>query len=120
VKKANGKRSNYPKNHNMRKLHHIGIPVSKAVTGETYHEDLKLWYTSSAASPNKLEFLRFDSGCPFPEIVKTTAHIAYEVPDLRAAMMGKKILYGPFTPSGGMDVVFIEEEGIPIELDFFY
>jgi hypothetical protein len=104
----------------MRKLNHIGIPVKESVPGEKYHSELKLWYTSADDSQNKIEFLRFDKGCPFPDLVQSTAHIAYEVPDMKEALAGKKILYGPFTASQGMDVVFIEEEGVPIELDYFY
>lgn len=30
-----------------------------------------------------------------------------------------KVIYGPFVPVPGMTVAFIEEEGIPIELDYF-
>ena len=104
----------------MRKLNHFGIPVTSPVAGESYNSELHLWCTQVDASPNKIEFLRFDKGCPFPEKVQTTAHIAYEVPDMQEALKGAKVLYGPFTPVKGMDVAFIEEEGIPIELDYFY
>lgn len=101
----------------MRTLDHFGIPVSKIASGELYNEELKLYYTDVAASPNKIEFLRFTEECPFPELVKTTAHIAYSVPSVEEAIQGTKVLYGPFYPVEGMTVAFIEEEGIPIELN---
>ncbi len=104
----------------MRTLNHIGIPVTTSVQGEMRNEELYLWYTNVAASANKIEFLRFEEECPFPEIVKTMPHIAYEVSSMEDALKGAKILYGPFTPVVGMDVCFIEEEGVPIELDYFY
>lgn len=104
----------------MRTLNHFGIPVTTPVAGEMHNDDLNLWYTDVAASPNKIEFLRFEPGCPFPEKVQTMSHIAYEVDSMEEALKGAKILYGPFTPVEGMDVAFIEEEGVPIELDYFY
>ena len=63
----------------MRKLHHFGIPVTNPVDGETHNDELHLFCTDVAASPNKIEFLRFEKGCPFPELVQTMPHIAYEV-----------------------------------------
>lgn len=54
------------------------------------------------------------------EQVQKTAHIAYQVSSMDESLKGAKILYGPFTPVIGMDVAFIEEEGIPIELDYFF
>ena len=39
---------------------------------------------------------------------------------MEEALKDATILYGPFTPVAGMDVAFIEEEGVPIELDYFY
>ncbi|MEN6363400.1 MAG: hypothetical protein ABFC90_12300 [Bacteroidales bacterium] len=104
----------------MRKLNHFGIPVTCAMAGEMRNEVLHLWYTDVDASSNKIEFLRFDKECPFPEKVKTMPHIAYEVNSMEDELKGATLLYGPFTPVEGMDVAFIEEEGIPIELDYFY
>ncbi|MFR9503303.1 MAG: hypothetical protein SNH73_02475 [Rikenellaceae bacterium] len=101
----------------MRTFDHVGIPVSKIESGELYNADLFLYHTDVAASPNKIEFLRFTDECPFPELVKTTAHIAYSVPSVEEAVVGAKVLYGPFNPAPGMTVAFIEEEGIPIELN---
>ena len=42
------------------------------------------------------------------------------MPNMQEALKGAKVLYRPFTPVKGMNVAFIEEEGIPIELDYFY
>ncbi len=104
----------------MRTLNHFGIPVTTPVAGELRNEELHLWYTDVDASPNKIEFLRFSAECPFPEIVKTMPHIAYAVDSMEEALKGAKVLYGPFTPVEGMDVAFVEEEGIPVEFDYFY
>ncbi|MFR9534457.1 MAG: hypothetical protein SNG49_06410 [Rikenellaceae bacterium] len=101
----------------MRTFDHVGIPVSKIESGALYNSDLHLYYTDASASPNKIEFLQFTPECPFPEAVKTLPHIAYSVPSVEEAIIGTKVLYGPFYPVEGMTVAFIEEEGIPIELN---
>ncbi|MFR9660950.1 MAG: hypothetical protein SNF60_02665 [Rikenellaceae bacterium] len=98
----------------MRTFDHFGIPVKEAVAGEMYNADLDLYYTDVAASPNKIEFLRFMPNCPFHPLIQSTAHVAYSVPSVEEAIVGAKVLYGPFTPVEGMTVAFIEEEGIPI------
>ncbi len=101
----------------MRTFDHFGVPVTKPVAGELYNEGLHLYYTDVAASPNKIEFLRFEDECPFHDLIKNCAHIAYSVPSVEEAIVGAKVLYGPFTPMEGVTVAFIEEEGIPIELN---
>ena len=103
----------------MRKLHHFGIQVTNQVDGETHNDELHLFCTDVAASPNKIEFLRFEKGCPFPELVQTMPHIAYEVESMDEELKDAKLIYGPFIPVPGMTVAFIEEEGIPVKLDYF-
>lgn len=50
-----------------------------------------------------------------PEILKTTAHVAFMVDDLQKAMEGKQILLEPFSPLEGLNVAFILEDGAPVE-----
>ena len=100
----------------MRELNHIGIPTSVPQENETYMEGAKLHITDYAASPNNIEWLRFEEGSPMPELLQNTAHIAYKVDDIKAAMEGKDVLLEPFTPMEGLTVAFIIEEGAPIEL----
>ena len=60
--------------------------------------------------------MRFDAHCPVPEIVKRVPHLAFAVDDLDAALEGKEILIPPNSPSPGVRVAFILDEGAPIEL----
>jgi len=99
----------------MRELHHFGIPTTTPHKDEMYLEGAKLYVTDAAKSPNKIEWLRFEAGSPLPELLKTSAHIAYKVKDLKAAMAGKTVLMEPFSPAAGLAVAFVVEEGIPIE-----
>jgi len=100
----------------MRELHHFGIPTDKKHDKENYMAGAKLYVTDVSDSPNKIEFLRFEPDSPLPKLLQTTAHIAYKVKDIKQAMAGKNILMEPFSPAPGLQVGFIIEEGIPIEL----
>jgi hypothetical protein len=60
--------------------------------------------------------MRFDTHCPVPEIVKTVPHLAFAVDNLDVALEGRQILIPPTSPSPGVRVAFILEEGAPIEL----
>jgi hypothetical protein len=50
------------------------------------------------------------------EIVKPVPHLAFAVDDLDAALEGKQILIAPNSPSHGVRVAFILDDGVPIEL----
>jgi len=103
----------------MRKFNHVGIPTTSPKEGEVYAEGMKLFLTDFNNSPNKIEFLRFESDSQMPEILKTHAHMAYEVYNLESAMKGKKVILEPFQAGEGLTCAFIEEEGIAIELMCF-
>ena len=64
----------------------------------------------------KIEWMRFEVECPLPEIVKTIPHIAFEVDNLTEAIAGKNVIIEPNSPSEGIRVAFIEDNGAPIEL----
>jgi hypothetical protein len=59
--------------------------------------------------------MRYEKDCQLPEIVKTMPHIAFEVDDIHEAIKGKKVIIKPNSPSKGITVAFIEENGVPIE-----
>ena len=100
----------------MRTFHHVGIPTRETRENESYMEGGKLYITEVDASPNKIEWLRFEDDSPMPELLQTTAHIAYKIDDLDAELKGKEILLQPFEAAPGVTVAFIVEEGAPIEL----
>ena len=100
----------------MKKFHHIGIPTTRQRDGETHLEGAKLFITDCNASEHRIEWLRFEEGSPLPEILKTTAHVAYEVEDLDAALAGQSVLMEPFEPLDGVRGAFILDDDAPIEL----
>lgn len=99
-----------------RKYHHVGIPTTTPRPGEVYLADLRLHCTDHESNSYGIQWMRYDADCPLPDLVKEVAHVAFEVEDLSAALEGQEILIGPNSPSEGVLVAFIVEEGAPVEL----
>lgn len=100
----------------MRTLNHFGIPTDEKKPGAVFNEGLKVWLTDFNNSPNRIEFLKFEEGSCLPELIQKTAHIAYEVPCLKTALEGAKVIFGPAVCDEHLTIAFIEEEGIALEL----
>jgi hypothetical protein len=96
-------------------FHHIGIPTSLPQPNEIYLESVQLYITDAMQSPHRIEWTRAAPGCPFPELLKTTAHVAYSVDNLEAAIAGQQVIWPPFEPLPGVRVAFIVEAGAPVE-----
>ncbi len=103
----------------MRRYHHIGIPTDNPKEGESYNQELKFYSSGYDSSPYGIEWMRFDDDCPIPELVRTTPHVAFEVDDLESELRGKEILIEPNSPSEGVTVAFIVDNGAPVEFLHF-
>ena len=97
------------------KFNHVGIPTAQVRPGETYLEGGRLYITAIDASPYAIEWLRFEADSPMPDILKTQAHVAYEVENLEAAMAGKPVVLEPFSPMPGLRVGFVTDDGALVE-----
>ncbi len=98
------------------KYHHLGIPTLKELPQKDYIPEYKISASGYDQSPHSIEWMKFEEGCPLPELVKTVPHIAFVVADLEAAIEGKEILIKPNSPSKGITVAFIVNNGAPNEL----
>lgn len=99
----------------MRRYHHLGIPTTVPRPGETYLEKFGVHCTDHESNPYGIQWMRYDEGCTLPELVKTVPHVAFEVDDLEAALESHEILIPPNSPSAGVVVAFIVEDGVPVE-----
>ena len=61
-------------------------------------------------------YMPYEAVCPVPELVRTRPHLAFVVDDLDAALVGKDVLIAPNSPSAGVRVAFIPDQGEPVEL----
>lgn len=100
----------------MRTFNHVGIVTDVIREGASYNSGLSVWLTDYSKSPNKIEFLKFESGSCLPELVQKQGHIAYTVPSLEEELKGKKVIFGPALCDEHLTIAFIEEEGVAIEL----
>jgi len=93
----------------------LGIPTSEVREGETFLQDFKVHVSGYESSPYGVEWMRFEPDSPLPVLVKTVPHVAFEVDDLAAEIDGKEILIEPNSPSQGVTVAFIVDNGAPVE-----
>lgn len=100
----------------VRRYHHIGIPTSQSRPGERHIDHLKTFIVGHENSEYGVEWMRFEADAPVPELVRQVAHVAFEVSDLASELAGREILIAPNSPSNGVRVAFIVENGAPIEL----
>jgi hypothetical protein len=100
------------------KYHHIGIPTDKAIEGEKYIPQFKLYVSGFNTSPYGIEWMRFENDSPISDIIKRVPHIAFEVDDLDLELSRRnfKILTTPNSPGKGIRVAMIIHNGAPIEL----
>ena len=97
------------------KYHHLGIPTTERRPNETYLERFGMHVTPHDEGPYGIQWMRFEPDSPLPELVKTVPHVAFEVEHLAAALAGKEILIEPNSPSPGVTVAFIVDDGAPVE-----
>ena len=97
------------------RYHHLGIPTTIPQPGETHLDEYKAFCTDHKNNPFGIQWMRFESDCPLPELVKTLPHVAFEVDDLAQALKGHEILIEPNSPSDGVVVAFVVCNGAPVE-----
>jgi len=95
--------------------HHLGIPTREKKEGEIYLEQFKVYVCGYERSPYGIKWMRFEADCPLPELVRTVPHVAFRVSNLEAALEGKEVLIAPNSPSEGVRVAFIVDNGAPVE-----
>jgi hypothetical protein len=100
----------------MRRYHHLGIPTTEARPGERHLPEHKVFVVGHEQSEYGLEWMRFEEGAQTPELIRRMPHVAFEVSELDAELVGKELLIAPNSPSGGVRVAFILESGAPVEL----
>jgi hypothetical protein len=103
----------------MRRYHHLGIPTLVRREGETYLEQFRVHVSGYESSPYGVEWMRFEPDSLVPELVRSVPHVAFEVDDLEAELAGKQILIPPNSPSPGLTVAFIVDDGAPVEFLYF-
>jgi hypothetical protein len=98
------------------RYHHIGIPTHTPRPGERYLEQFKMYVSGFEISPYGIEWMRFEPDSPVSALIRSVPHIAFEVDDLEVALEGKELLAPVSSPSDGVRVAMIIDNGAPVEL----
>ncbi|KEI70501.1 hypothetical protein GV64_06910 [Endozoicomonas elysicola] len=98
------------------KFNHIGIPTKGSFPGEIDLPHLKMTVSDHENNPYGIQWQRYWKDAPYPDLVKTVPHVAFEVKDLAEAIRGQTVIIPPNSPSDGLLVAFIEVNGAPVEL----
>lgn len=101
------------------KYNHVGIPTTERFEGEIDLPDLKMTVSAHDNNTFGIQWQRYWGDAPYPDLVKTIPHVAFEVEDLDAALKNQKVIITPNSPSKGLTVAFIEVKGAPVELMYY-
>ncbi|HMF03329.1 MAG TPA: hypothetical protein VKH17_00835 [Acidimicrobiia bacterium] len=98
------------------KFDHIGIPTTERFDGGMDLPHLQMTVSDHQDNPFGIQWQRYWDDAPYPDLVKTVPHVAFEVDDLSAALQGHTVIIEPNSPSHGVVVAFVEVNGAPVEL----
>ena len=97
------------------RFHHLGIPTNEIKPNEKYLEQYKFYVSGFDTSEFGIEWMRFEEGSPISEIIQKVPHLAFEVDNLGLAIQGKQLIGEVSSPSKGVKVAMIIENGAPVE-----
>lgn len=97
------------------KYHHFGICTSLEKKDTFYFKNYGLHYSNHEDNPYGIQWMKYDENCKLPSIVQKISHVAFQVDNLMEAIKDKNVIIEPNSPSKGVLVAFIEENGAPIE-----
>ena len=86
------------------KFNHVGIPTTTRFDGEIDLPHLRVTVSDHQSNPFGIQWMRYWEDAPVPDLVKTVAHVAFEVDDLEQAVHGQEVIIPPNRPSAGVMV----------------
>ena len=97
---------------------HIGIPVLNKKPNMVYNEWGKFWVNESVdAYDYKIEYLKFEEGTRFPEILSKQPHVAYKVDNMDPYIQqAQQVIFGPEVLSNTVRLAFVIQDDAIIEL----
>ncbi len=97
---------------------HVGIPVLNKKPNMIYNDWGKFWVNESVDEYDyKIEYLKFDEGTRFPEILSKQFHVAYKVDDADPYLEdADQIIFGPERLDEHVRLAFIIKDDAIIEL----
>ena len=103
-------------NKNGFEFHHMGIVVQDRREGERYSAPFKMYTSGGNDADFRIQYHRFEQGCPLHPLIQTLPHVAFKVADLEKAIHNRRVIMQPYEPFEGFKVAMIEVDGAPVEL----
>ena len=97
---------------------HVGIPVLNKKPGMVYNEWGGFWVNPSVDEYDyKIEYLKFEEGTRFPEILSKQPHVAYKVDSIEHyAAQAERMIFGPESLGDNVRIAFVVMDDTIIEL----
>ena len=96
---------------------HIGIPITNKKPGMVYNEGAKFWVSNVDDYDYKIEYLKFEEGTRFPELLSKQPHVAYKVDDAEPYLAeADRVIFGPEALGENVRLAFIVKDDAIIEL----
>src|SRR6476620_11115277 len=80
------------------RFNHVGIPTTTRFEGEIDLPHLKVTGSDHQSNPFGIQWMRYWEDAPYPDLVKTVAHVAFEVDDLEQTLSGQEVIIPPNSP----------------------
>ena len=95
---------------------HIGIPITNKKPGMTYVDGMKIWMSNPDDYKYKIEYLKFEEGTPFPEIMHRNPHIAFKVDNIEEHLEETdEVIFPPTEIGPGTRLAFALLDGVILE-----
>jgi hypothetical protein len=98
------------------RYHHLAIPTHDVMAGERQVPSFGYSHVSGTTNAYGIEWIRFHDDSPFPEMIKTRPHVAFEVDDLDEMLGGESLVFGPYQEHPGVRAAYIDVLDIPVKL----
>ena len=96
---------------------HVCIPVTNKKPDMVYVDAMKIWMSNTEDYDYKIEYLKFEEGTPFPEVMHKNPHVAYQVDNADPYLAeADQVIFGPVTMDDGGRMAFIIKDDTIFEL----
>jgi len=95
---------------------HLDVPTLERRPHEVHRPFERLYVSGAGTSPFGIQWTCYQDDAPYPDLVRTVPHVAFQVPDIGVAMHGRDVLVDPFSAGPGVTAAFVVNNGAPVKL----
>lgn len=96
---------------------HVGIPITNKKPNMVYNEAMKIWMSNPNDYDEKIEYLKFEEGTIFPEILHRQPHVAYKVDNMEKYIKeAESVIVEPIAIADNVRIAFVIKDNAIFEL----